>query len=480
MSAEYEFDLVVIGSGPAGHAAAIQAAKLGKSVALVERRKSLGGVSTNLGTLPSKTLREAVLALRRETVQRALQAAGADPIALTMPMLLERVRSVVDADAQEVRAALLRNGVKVLRGFASFVDTHTIAVDSPEGDRTLTTAFVLVACGTRPVLPAGCPDQSNEDRPSIITSDNVSTLVGIPKTMIVVGGGVIGIEYASFFAELGTKVTLIERSERPISFMDHETIDEMVHALRSLDMIFRCGEAVAKITPVDDSPPRVLVELESGKRMAADVALISAGRQGCTDGLHLECAALTADDRGRLKVDEQYRTAVESIFAVGDIIGFPALSATSAAQGRIAACHMFGEPVAPLGDDYPLGIYAIPELSCAGATEQKLTAAKVPYEIGVARYAEIARGKIAATSDGFLKLIFHRETHALLGVHILGPGATELVHVGQAVLRLKGTLGFFLSNVYNYPTYAECYKVAALNASNNLRNNAYLGNAGAP
>ena len=315
MTAMFEFDLVVIGSGPAGHSAAIQAAKLGKRVALIERRASLGGVSTNLGTLPSKTFREAVMALRRGTVKRALNAAGEDPINLTMPMLLERVNSVITADAQEVRGALLRNGVTILRGFASFVDTHTISVDSPEGDRRVTTEFVLVACGTHPVLPANCPDQSNINRPSIITSDNVSSLAEIPKTMIIVGGGVIGVEYASFFAELGTKVTLVERSERPISFMDHELVDEMIHSLRGLDMTFRCGEAVAKILPVDESPPRVLVELESGKRLAADVALISAGRQGCTDGLHLECAGLAADERGRLKVDAQYRTAIESIFA---------------------------------------------------------------------------------------------------------------------------------------------------------------------
>lgn len=480
MTAMFEFDLVVIGSGPAGHSAAIQAAKLGKRVALIERRASLGGVSTNLGTLPSKTFREAVMALRRGTVKRALNAAGADPINLTMPMLLERVNSVITADAQEVRGALLRNGVTILRGFASFVDTHTISVDSPEGDRRVTTEFVLVACGTHPVLPANCPDQSNINRPSIITSDNVSSLAEIPKTMIIVGGGVIGVEYASFFAELGTKVTLVERSERPISFMDHELVDEMIHSLRGLDMTFRCGEAVAKILPVDESPPRVLVELESGKRLAADVALISAGRQGCTDGLHLECAGLAADERGRLKVDAQYRTAIESIFAAGDIIGFPALSATSDAQGRIAACHMFGERIAPLGNDYPLGIYSIPEMSSVGATEQKLTADRVPYEIGVARYSEIARGKIEAANDGFLKLCFHRESRALLGVHILGHGATELIHFGQAVLRLNGTLDFFLSNVYNYPTYAECYKVAALNAANNLRNNEYLGNGTAP
>ncbi len=471
MDSAYEFDLVVIGSGPAGQNAAIQAAKLDKRVALIERRKGVGGVSVHLGTLPSKTFREAVFSLKRATVRRSLEAAGADPIQMTMPMLLERVSSVIQEEQQLIRSNLLRNGIKIFSGFASFIDANTIAVDSPEGDRQITTSFTLLACGTKPVIPAGCPDQSNEEHPILLTSDNVFSLGNIPRTMIVVGGGVIGIEYASFFATLGTKVTLIERADRPISFMDHETVDEMIHDMRTHDMIFRCNENVTKIAIVEESPRRVLVELESGKRMTADVALICSGRQGCTEGLHLDCAGLEADSRGRIKVDAQYRTIVPSIFAAGDLIGFPALAATSAAQGRIAACVMFDNPVSPMGEDYPYGIYSIPEMSSAGASEQKLTEDKVPYEIGVARYSEIARGKIAETSDGFLKLIFHRETQVLLGVHILGSNATELVHIGQAVVRLKGGLDFFLTNVFNYPTYAECYKVAAYNAYNNLRNN---------
>jgi len=471
MTSEYEFDLVVIGSGPAGQHAAIQAAKLGKRVAMIEKHKGVGGVSVHLGTLPSKTFREAVISLKRATVIRSLEAAGADPIVLTMPMLIERVNSVIQNEQHLIRTNLLRNNVKVIRGFASFIDANTIAVDSPEGDRRLTTAFTLLATGTKPFIPDDCPNQSGDEDPIVLTSDNISLLKEIPRTMIVVGGGVIGIEYASFFAQLGTKVTLIERSDRPISFMDHETIDEMIHEMRIQDMIFRCGETVSKIACIDESPRRVVVELESGKRMTADVALICGGRQGCTDGLHLEDAGLEADKRGRIKVDENYRTTVPCIFAAGDLIGFPALAATSAAQGRIAACIMFDTPVAPMGDDYPYGIYAIPEMSSAGASEQKLTADKVPYEIGVARYSEIARGKIAETSNGFLKLIFHRETRVLLGVHIIGSNATELVHIGQAVLRLKGGLDFFLTNVFNYPTYGECYKVAAYNAYNNLLNN---------
>lgn len=471
MENAYEFDLVVIGSGPAGQAAAIQAAKLGKRVAMIEKQKAVGGVSVHLGTLPSKTFREAVISLKRGTVQRSLSAAGADPIQLTMPMLLERVSSVIHEEQQLIRSNLLRNNIKIFNGFASFIDANTIAVDSPEGDRQITTSFTLLACGTKPVIPTGCPDHSNEDFPAVITSDNVSSLREIPRTMIVVGGGVIGVEYASFFATLGTKVILIERTDRPISFMDHETIDEMIHELRTHDMIMRCNETVSKIAVIDESHRRVLVELESGKRMTADVALICSGRQGCTEGLHLEDAGLKADNRGRIQVDENYRTAIPSIYAAGDLIGFPALAATSAAQGRIASCVMFGMEVSPMGDDYPFGIYSIPEMSSAGASEQKLTAAKVPYEIGVARYSEIARGKISETSDGFLKLIFHRETKVLLGVHILGSNATELVHIGQAVLRLKGGLDFFLTNVFNYPTYAECYKVAAYNAYNNLLNN---------
>ncbi len=472
MNQLYEFDLVVIGSGPAGQHAAIQAAKLKKRVAMIERQPRVGGVSVHTGTLPSKTFREAVVSLQRGTVRKSLEAAGAGQLRLTMPMLLERVDEVIREEQRDIRDTLLRNGIEILHGFASFLDPHTIAVDSANGDRRISTEFVLLATGTRPIVPVDCPNQCNDAQPIILTSDTIGSLAAIPGTLIVIGGGVIGVEYASMFAQLGTKVTLIERTERPISFMDHETIDEMIHQLRQHDVVFRCNETVAKIAVTDSDPPRALVELESGKRMTADVALISAGRQGCTDGLHLESAGLTADARGRIKVDANYRTEVAHIFAAGDLIGFPALAATSAAQGRIAACVMFGAEVIPMGEDYPFGIYAIPELSSAGATEQKLTAAKVPYEIGVARYSEIARGKIADTEEGFLKLIFHRETKVLLGVHIFGARATELVHIGQAVLRLKGGLDFFLSNVFNCPTFAECYKVAALNASNNLRNNA--------
>ncbi len=472
MTALYEFDLVVIGSGPAGQHAAIQAAKLKKRVAMIECRPGVGGVSVHTGTLPSKTFREAVVSLNRGTVRRSLEAAGSSPIRLTMPMLLERVDGVIREEQRDIRDTLLRNGIEIFHGFASFIDAHTIAIDSAAGDRRITAEYILLSTGTRPVVPLDCPNQSNDACPIILTSDTIGSLDAIPGSLIVVGGGVIGIEYASMFAVLGTKVTLIERADRPISFMDHETIDEMIHQLRQRDVVFRCNETVTKIAVSDSVPARVTVELASGKRLSADAALICAGRQGCTDGLHLEDAGLTADARGRIQVDHQYRTAVEHVFAAGDLIGFPALAATSAAQGRIAACVMFDTPVLPMGDDYPMGIYAIPELSSAGGTEQALTAAKVPYEIGIARYSEIARGKIADTEVGFLKLIFHRETRVLLGVHIFGSRATELVHIGQAVLRLKGGLDFFLSNVFNSPTFAECYKIAALNASNNLRNNA--------
>jgi len=469
MEAAYEFDLVVIGSGPAGQSAAIQAAKLGKRVALIERKRGVGGVTVHLGTLPSKTFREAVISLKRGTVQRSLEAAGIDHVNLTMEMLLARVSSVIHDEQQLIRSTLLRNGIKIFWGFASFVDEHTISIDSADGDRTLTTAFTLLACGTRPVLPPGCPDQAADDSPIVLTSDTVGRLKEIPHSLVVVGGGVIGVEYASFFAVLGTKVTLVERAARPISFMDHETVDEMIHDLRTHDLVLRCNENVTSIAVTPEPNRRVQVELESGKRITADAAIVSGGRQGCVEGLHLEAIGLAADARGRIGVDGFYRTSLASVFAAGDIIGFPALSATSAAQGRIAALAMFGAPVQPMGEDYPFGIYAIPELSSAGATEQKLSADKVPYEIGIARYNEIARGKIDQSSDGFLKLIFHRETKELLGVHILGANATELVHIGQAVMRLKGGLDFFLSNVFNYPTYAECYRVAALNAYNNMR-----------
>jgi NAD(P) transhydrogenase len=462
MSAQY--DLVCIGSGPAGQRAAVQAAKLGKKAAVVERSAKIGGVCIQTGTIPSKTFREAVRSL---TAQPALTRGDAfQRRRPEMCKLIERVDRVVTHEQRTVEAQLSRNGIDLLRGVGSFKDRETILVrEDGAADRVLQTTHTLIAVGTRPTHPK---DIAVDGR-TIIDSDQVLELTEIPRTMTVVGGGVIGIEYATMFAALGVKVTVIDKRSRPLEFLDRELTDELIHQMRRADVTFRCCEAVKRAYVVDDLGRRGVLELESGKLIVSDVILYSIGRAGRTEDLSLENAGLALDDRGRLIVDAHYRTAVPNIYAAGDVIGYPALAATSSEQGRLAACHMFGATAEPMVAHFPIGIYAIPEVSMVGATEEQLTEQKVPYEIGVARYDEIARGHILGDAAGLCKLIFHRETRKLLGVHCIGTGATELVHVGQAVIGLGGGLDYFLTTVFNYPTLAECYKVAAHNAANKLR-----------
>ncbi|MEP6731519.1 MAG: Si-specific NAD(P)(+) transhydrogenase, partial [bacterium] len=458
MTADYDYDLVCIGSGPAGQRGAVQAAKLGKRVALVERRSTVGGTCLATGTIPSKTFREAVLGFAG--AQRATAASAQTVARPTARELLVRVDEVVSREGAVIVNQLSRNGVDVLCGEASFVDPHRIRVTSGQTWREVTTANVLIASGTRAVPPAGI--ESNGD--IMISSDDIGTLTRLPRSLAVIGAGVIGIEYASMFAALGVEVTVVDKRERPLEFVDAEIVDELIHQMRKRNVNFRFGEAVASVTASENAPRRAVLILESGKRIVTDMALFSVGRVGATDELLLANAGLTADDRGRIAVDPQFRTAVPHIFAAGDIIGYPSLAATSSEQGRLAACHALGVNATPMGDHFPIGIYAVPEISMVGSTEQMLTKAKVPYEIGIARYREIARGQILGDDSGLLKLLFHREDRHLLGVHIIGTGATELLHIGQAVLGLRGGLDYFLTTVFNYPTLAECYKVAALNA----------------
>jgi NAD(P) transhydrogenase len=314
------------------------------------------------------------------------------------------------------------------------------------------------------VPPSGV--ESNGE--TIISSDDIGGLKRLPRSMAVVGAGVIGIEYASMFASLGIEVTVIDRRDRPLEFVDAEIVDELIHQMRKRNVNFRFGEAVHGVTVNDGPPKRAVLELESGKRIVADMALFSVGRIGATEPLALEKAGLAADDRGRIAVDKQFRTSVHHIYAAGDVIGYPSLAATSSEQGRLAACHALGVSAAPMADHFPIGIYSVPEVSMVGSTEQTLTKEKVPYEVGIARYREIARGQILGDDSGLLKMLFHRGDRRLLGVHIIGTGATELLHIGQAVFGLGGGLDYFLSTVFNYPTLAECYKVSALNAANKL------------
>ncbi len=455
MSEAYDFDLVAIGSGPAGQRAAVQAAKLGKRVAIIEKNRVVGGVCVETGTIPSKTFREAV------SVVTAAPGAGARP---TAEQLLARVSDVVRREVDVLDNQLRRNDIAVIRGEAEFQDPHTLHVRAETGSRTVRAATIVVAVGTRAVTPPGAV----VDGEVAITSDDIVRLKRLPRAMTVVGGGVIGIEYASIFAALGIEVTVVERRDRILDFVDREIVDELVHQMRKRNVTFRFGEAVQRFEVSEGPPRRGVLFLESGKRIVSDLVLFSAGRMGATDRLKLDAAGLAADERGRLAVDADFRTAVPHVYAAGDVIGYPNLAATSSEQGRLAACHAFGVAAGPMASHFPLGIYAIPEISMVGATEQELTQAKVPYEIGVARYREIARGQILGDDSGLFKMLFHRETRRLLGAHAIGTQATELIHIGQAVLGLGGGLDYFLCTVFNYPTLAECYKVAALDAANKL------------
>ncbi len=455
MSESYDFDLVAIGSGPAGQRAAVQAAKLGKRAAVIEKNRCVGGVCVETGTIPSKTFREAVLALHGNS------GSGPRP---TAAQLLARVNDVVRREIEVLDDQLRRNDVSVIRGEARFRDPHTLDVRSESGSRAVRAASIVVAVGTRAVTPPG----SVLDGEVAITSDEIVGLKRLPRAMTVVGGGVIGIEYASIFAVLGVEVTVVERRDRPLDFVDHEIVDELIHQMRNRNVTFRFGETVERFEVSAGPPRRGVLFLESGKRIVSDLVLFSAGRTGATDDLDLPAAGLGAAERGRLVVDADFRTAVPHIYAAGDVIGYPSLAATSSEQGRLAACHAFGVAAGPMGAHFPVGIYAIPEISMVGTTEQELTAGKVPYEIGVARYREIARGQILGDDSGLFKMLFHRQDRRLLGAHAIGTGATELIHIGQAVLGLGGGLDYFMHTVFNYPTLAECYKVAALDAANKL------------
>lgn len=467
MGSMQEYDIVVIGSGPGGQKAAIASAKLGKSVAIIERGRMLGGVCVNTGTIPSKTLREAVLYLTGMNQRELYGASYRVKDRITPADLLARTQHVIGKEIDVVRNQLMRNRIDLLIGHGRFLDPHTIVVEDP-GRREMTTVtgeYVVIATGTRPARPSGV--EFDEER--VLDSDGILDLKSLPASMVVVGAGVIGIEYASMFAALGVEVTVIDGRERPLEFLDSEIVDELMHQMRKQNVTFRLGETVQSMeAQAGPAGPRAVLHLASGKRIVADVALFSVGRVGATDALALENAGLTADARGRIAVDEHFRTSVPHIFAAGDVIGYPSLAATSSEQGRLAACHALGGPAAPMAAHFPIGIYAVPEMSMVGATEGSLTKACVPYEVGVARYREIARGQILGDESGFFKMLFDRTDRRLLGVHIIGTGATELIHIGQAVLRLGGGLDYFLETVFNYPTLAECYKVAALSASNKL------------
>jgi NAD(P) transhydrogenase len=462
----YDFDLVSIGSGPAGQRAAVQAAKLGKRAAVIEKRRSVGGVCVATGTIPSKTLREAVLAFGGSGGLSSRFRWARPTLRPSATQLFDGVEAVIAREVDVIDDQLRRNDVTLIPGEASFLDPHTLAVSAGPDVRKVSAEYIVIAVGTQPASPPGV----QPDGEVILNSDQIVHMRSLPHSLAVVGAGIIGTEYASMFAVLGVEVTLVERRDRPLEFVDEEIFEELFHQLRKLRMTTRFGETVARLSRAEgEGARRAVLELESGKRITADAVLFSAGRQAATDSLRLEAAQLRADDRGRVGVRPDYRTAVPHIFAAGDVIGYPSLAATSSEQGRLAACNAFGLDGGPMRSHYPIGIYSIPEISMVGATEQELTRHKVPYEMGVARYGEIARGQILGDHSGMFKMLFRRETRELLGVHCIGSDATELVHIGQAVLALGGGLDYFVESVFNYPTFAECYKVAALNAANKLR-----------
>jgi NAD(P) transhydrogenase len=458
-----DFDVLVIGSGPSGQKAAIAAAKLDRRVGLVERPSMLGGVCLNTGTIPSKTLREAVLYLTGLDQREMYGSSYHVKDEITIGDLTARTHHVVSREADVVRSQLSRNRVAMLTGSARFTGPKTVEVDDADGrSRAITAEKIIIATGTQPARPASVAF----DGCTIIDSDGVLELDRIPRSMIVAGAGVIGIEYASMFAALGTKVTVIEQRDRMLEFCDLEVVEALKYHLRDLAVTFRFGETV---TAVESRAEGAIAELASGKRILAETVMYSAGRQGMTADLDLESAGLSADGRGRIKVDEFYRTTVPSIYAVGDVIGFPALAATSMEQGRLAAHHACGESVHTARLLQPIGIYSIPEISFIGKTEDQLTQECVPFEVGVSRYRELARGQIIGDSYGVLKLLVSPLDHTLLGVHVFGTGATELVHIGQAVMGCGGTVDYLVDAVFNYPTLAESYKVAALDATNKMR-----------
>jgi NAD(P) transhydrogenase len=459
-----ELDLLVIGSGPGGQKAAIQAAKLGKHVAVAERRNRLGGVSIHTGTIPSKTLRQATL---EQLATRPLDVLDPTRVAETerqaMEQLLDRANAVVAAETAITREQFRRNHVGLLPGDARFEDDHTVRIEGM--DEPIHAARIVIAAGTRPARPSSV---EFDDR-TIIDSDGLLKLESrVPRTMTVVGAGVIGVEYASMFGALGTKVTVVDQRDRVLSFLDTEIGEAFQYLLRRRNVTFRLREKVDAVEGLKGRGARL--KLASGKEIVSETVLYATGRQGDTEHLGLTMTGLETDKRGRIKVDDAYRTAVPHIFAVGDVAGGAGLAATAMEQGRIAALHAFDQPVTQLPQLIPYGVYAVPELAMVGCTEEQLTDDAIPYVAGIARWSELARGVISGDREGILKLLVSPEDRSVLGVHVLGTSATDLVHIGQAVMASgAGGLDFLVTAVFNYPTFAESYKVAALDADNRIK-----------
>ena len=460
----HDYEMIVIGSGPSGRRAAVQAAKLGKSVLVVEKGRRVGGVSVHTGTIPSKTLRETVLNLSgwRERgfygrSYRVKQDIGASD-------LLARLHKTLDHEVDVLEHQFSRNGVKTARGEARFVSPYDIEITGETGEHTTVSGgHVLIAVGTRPFRPDYVPF----DGVNVFDSDEIVELPRLPRSLAVIGAGVIGVEYATIFSALDVQVTLIEPRNSFLDFIDKELIEEFTHELRDRNVALRLGSKVAAIELGNDGRP--ICRLSDGRTVTTEMLLFAAGRVGATDTLNLGAAGLDVDHRGRLQVDPKtLQTSVPHIYAAGDVIGFPSLASTSMEQGRVAACHAFGLEPPPPPEFFPYGIYSVPEMSTVGMSEEEVRRREIPYECGIARFRETSRGHIMGLNTGMMKMIFSVKTRRLLGVHIVGEGATELIHIGQAVLNLKGTIDYFIENTFNYPTLAEAYKIAGLDAWNRM------------
>ncbi|WP_157220518.1 Si-specific NAD(P)(+) transhydrogenase [Flavisphingomonas formosensis] len=458
------YDMIVIGSGPSGRRAAIQAAKLGRSVLVAENRLRVGGVSVHTGTIPSKTLRETVLNLSGWRERGFYGLAYRVKKDIEGKDLGARLTKTLDYEIDVLEHQFARNGVDTIAGVARFLDPNTVEVTPHGGEAVAYQADkIVIAVGTRPFRPQHIPFDDHR----VVDSDSLVSELRVPRSLAVVGAGVIGLEYATIFSALDVPVTIIEPRKNFLEFIDREIIEEFVHELRKRGVNFRLGCKLAQVE--FDAQGWPVSVLDDQRRIRSDMLLYAAGRIGATDSLSLEACGLAVDDRGRLAVDpETFQTSVPHIYAAGDVIGFPSLASTSMEQGRIATCHAFGAPLMPAPRFFPYGIYAVPEISTVGLTEEQVREQGIPYEVGIARFRETSRGHIMGLQSGMMKMLFCLTDKRLLGVHIVGEGATELIHIGQAVLNLHGTLDYFVQNTFNYPTLAEAYKIAALDAFNRM------------
>lgn len=461
--AVYNYDIVILGSGPAGEGAAMNAAKAGRKVAVVESRGIVGGNSTHLGTIPSKALRHSVRQILRFNTNPMFRQIG-EPRWFSFPDVLKSAESVIERQVASRTSYYARNRIDVYFGTASFADEHSVDVVGPSRVEKLVANQVIIATGSRPYRPADI----DFNHPRIYDSDTILTLGYTPRRLIVYGAGVIGCEYASIFSGLGVLVDLIDTRDQLLNFLDREISDALSYHLRNNNVLIRHNEEFDRVEGVENG---VILHLKSGKKIKADGFLWCNGRTGNTDQLGLENVGLSANSRGQISVDEYYRTEVPNIYAAGDVIGWPSLASAAYDQGRSAAGNIIDDGSWHFVDDVPTGIYTIPEISSIGKTEQELTQDKVPYEVGKAFFKSMARAQISGETTGMLKILFHRETLEILGVHCFGYQASEIVHIGQAIMNQPGeanSIKYFINTTFNFPTMAEAYRVASYDGLNRL------------